>query len=111
MYQPMIYRRQILNVSGIIALISSITEIDPKLIYLCPIPPQVQWMSKGWRYFLIGTHIVTRNCVSRNHGITGCRRLLMSSQGVPDRIISLVCAPRELFPSLLLVQRIELDAA
>lgn len=37
------------------------------------------------------------NCVSRNHGITGCRSWLMSLQGVPDRIISLDGAPRELF--------------
>jgi len=35
-----------------------------------------------------------RNCVSRNHGITGCRSWLMSLQGVPDRIISLDEAPR-----------------
>lgn len=80
-------------------------EIDPKLIYLYLAPP---FLPRGFnrcqkaRGFLIGTHIVIRNCVSRNHGITGCRRLLMSLQGVPDRIISLVWAPRELFPFLLL---------
>lgn len=80
-------------------------EIDPKLIYLYLAPP---FLPRGFnrcqkaRGFLIGTHIVIRNWVSRNHGITGCRRLLMSLQGVPDRIISLVWAPRELFPFLLL---------
>lgn len=50
-----------------------------------------------WRVYMAQcVHIYNYIYVSRNHGITGRRSWLMSLQGVPDRIISLVGAPREL---------------
>lgn len=64
--------------------------------YTIPHPSKKSAQSSSYGAY----HSSTCNYVSRNHGITGCPSCLMPLQGVPNRIISLVWAPRELVSPL-----------